>query len=62
MSLQEVAYTHGEYPRKADARGLYHWLTAASTTYHLTASMPGYCSQTRTVAVGIVVVPLETCR
>ena len=52
VSLQEVAYTHGEYPRKADARGLYHWLTAASTTYHLTASMPGYCSQTRTVAVG----------
>jgi len=40
VSVQEVAYTHGEYPRKADPRGLYHWLTAANTTYHVTFSMP----------------------
>jgi hypothetical protein len=52
VSLQEVTYTHGEYPRKADPRGLYHWLTSANTTYHITFTMPSYCSRTETVAVG----------
>jgi len=52
VAVQEVTFTHGEQPRQADARGLYHWLAAASTTYHITFSAPGYCPQTRTVAVG----------
>lgn len=52
VSVQEVSFTHGEQPRRADARGLYHWLAAANATYHLTFSMPGYCTETRTVAVG----------
>ncbi len=52
VSLQEVAFTHGESPRTADSRGIYHWLVAANATYHATYSMPGYCSETRTVSVG----------
>jgi hypothetical protein len=52
VSVQEVTFTHGESPRTADAKGLYHWLARNGQTYHLTYSMPGYCSETRTVAVG----------
>jgi hypothetical protein len=49
VSAQEVTFTHGEWPRKADPRGLYGWLVQPGNTYHLTFSMPGYCSQTQTV-------------
>ena len=52
VSVAEVTYTHGEAPRTADARGLYHWLTQSAHTYHVTYSMAGYCTETRTVAVG----------
>ncbi len=52
VSVQEVTFTHGESPRTADAKGSYHWLARNGSTYHLTYSMPGYCSETRTVAVG----------
>jgi len=59
VSVQEVTYTHGELPRTADERGLYHWLTAANTTVHLTVSYPGYCSQTLTVGVGTGPITLD---
>ncbi|MBZ5640384.1 MAG: carboxypeptidase regulatory-like domain-containing protein [Acidobacteriia bacterium] len=52
VDVQEVTFTHGESPRTADAKGNYHWLAQNGRTYHLTFSMPGYCSETRTVTVG----------
>lgn len=52
VDVQEVVFTHGEIPRRADARGLYYWLARNGQTYHLTYSQPGYCTLTRTVSVG----------
>lgn len=52
MSLQEVTFTHGEAQRSADEHGLYHWVTQANQTYHITFSSPGYVSQTHEVSVG----------
>jgi carboxypeptidase T len=52
VSVQEVTFTHGESPRTADSKGNYHWLAQNGLTYHLTFSMPGYCTETRTVTVG----------
>ena len=51
VAVQEVVFTHGESPRTADDRGLYHWLARSNQTYHVTWSLPGYCSVTQTVAV-----------
>ena len=51
LSLQEVAFTHGEEQRKADERGFYHWVTQANRAYHITFSLPGYVSQTHEVSV-----------
>ncbi len=51
IAADEVVYTHGEFPRHADSRGLYHWLAQANHSYHLTWSLPGYCSETREVNV-----------
>jgi hypothetical protein len=52
VDVQEVTFTHGEAPRRADSRGIYHWLARAGQTYHLTYSQPGYCTLQRTVTVG----------
>ncbi|MBZ5640119.1 MAG: hypothetical protein LAO51_15340 [Acidobacteriia bacterium] len=52
IDVQEVAFTHGEAPRKADAKGLYYRLARSGQTYHLAYSQPGYCPETRSVAVG----------
>jgi hypothetical protein len=52
VDVQEVVFTHGESPRRADARGLYHWLARAGQSYHLTYSQAGYCTLQRTVTVG----------
>ncbi len=49
VSVQEISLTHGEEPRRADDRGIYHWLVRPGQTYHFTWSMPGYCSETREV-------------
>ena len=52
VSLQEVTFTHGESPRHADATGKYRLLVHSNGTYHVSASLPGYCTSTQTVAVG----------
>lgn len=52
VSVDEVTYTHGESPRHADSHGLYHWLARNGQTYHVTYSLAGYCTATRTVVVG----------
>jgi hypothetical protein len=52
MSLQEVTFTHGESPRRADAKGNYHLLVHTNGTYHVSASYPGYCTSTQEIAVG----------
>jgi hypothetical protein len=52
LALQEVSFTHGEAPRRADANGNYHLLVASNGTYHATYSHPGYCTATREVVVG----------
>lgn len=52
VEVQEVLFTHGESPRRADSRGLYHWLAQSGQTYHLDFSMPGYCATSRDVTVG----------
>lgn len=52
LALNEVTFTHGEAPRKADAAGNYHLLVHTNGTYHVTYSYPGHCTATREVAVG----------
>jgi hypothetical protein len=52
VSVDEVTFTHGEAPRVADSKGLYHWLAQSGLTYHVNFSFPGYCTETRTVTVG----------
>lgn len=52
VSASQVVFTHGEAPRRADDRGLYHWLTLPGSTYTMNYSMAGYCSQTRSVTAG----------
>jgi hypothetical protein len=52
VSVSEVTFTHGEFPRTADAKGHYHWLAQDGFTYHVNYSYPGYCTETRTVTVG----------
>jgi hypothetical protein len=47
-----VTFTHGETQRHADAFGHYRRLVASGGTYHVSASYPGYCTATQTVAVG----------
>lgn len=59
VSVQEVVFTHGEAPRYADAKGRYHWLTTSGSVYHITFSMPGFCSQTHEVTVGTGPVTLD---
>lgn len=51
VGLAEVTFTHGESPRKANAKGDYRLLVAASSTNHLTVSHPGYCTVTQPVSV-----------
>lgn len=64
VGVQEVTFTHGEWPRRADARGFYHWLGQSGSTYNLTFSMDGYCSETRTATVegGPVILDVELSR
>jgi len=52
LNLQEVTFTHGESPRRADAKGNYHLLVHSNGTYHLSASYPGYCTSTQEIVVG----------
>ena len=52
LQLQEVTFTHGEAPRRADARGNYRLLVQSGRTYHVSYAAPGYCTATREVAVG----------
>ncbi len=52
LSLQEVTFTHGESPRRADAKGHYHLLVHTNGTYHVSYSYPGTCTSTQTVSVG----------
>ncbi|HEX5042862.1 MAG TPA: M14 family zinc carboxypeptidase [Candidatus Polarisedimenticolaceae bacterium] len=52
LELQEVTFTHGEAPRRADAKGNYRLLVQSGQTYHVRYSSPGYCTATREVAVG----------
>lgn len=52
VSVQEIAYTHGEAPRHADAKGHYYWLARAGQTYHVTFTKPGYCTASDAVSVG----------
>ncbi len=52
VSLQEVALTRGETPRRASAAGQFGWPVLGSRTYHATFSLPGYADQTHEVVVG----------
>lgn len=52
ISVQEVTFTHGELPRRADGKGHYQWLARAGQTYHVDFSMPAYCSITQIATVG----------
>lgn len=52
VQVDEVTFTHGESPRYAAPNGYYYWLARSGQTYHLTYSMPGYCTATRVVSVG----------
>jgi hypothetical protein len=52
VGLEEVTFTHGESPRQADAKGHYHLLAHSGGTYHLSVSLPGYCTVTQEVVVG----------
>jgi hypothetical protein len=52
LSLQEVSFTHGEWPRRADANGRYHLLVHSTGTYHVSYSFPGYCTATQQINVG----------
>jgi len=52
ISLDEVRFTNGESPRRADARGLYQWPVKGGKTYHLNVSMQGHRTESRTVQVG----------
>jgi carboxypeptidase T len=52
VALQEVTFTHGEAPRRADANGRYHLLVHSNGTYHVNASHPSYCTATQEVSVG----------
>jgi len=52
LALQEVTFTHGETPRRADATGNYHLLVHSGGTYHVSASYPGHCTATQEVVVG----------
>ncbi len=52
VGFAEVTFTHGELPRHADDRGLFHLLAQANRTYTLQVSHPGYCTVARSVAVG----------
>ncbi len=52
VSVQEVHFTHGELPRRADSRGLYQWLAESGKSYHFRWSKEGYCPKTRELSVG----------
>jgi len=52
LAVQEITFTHGESPRRADARGNYRLLARDGQTYHVDYSAPGYCATSRAVAVG----------
>jgi hypothetical protein len=52
VGLDEVTLTHGESPRRADAKGHYHLLVHSGGTYHLSVSLPGYCTVSQEVVVG----------
>ena len=53
LNLQEVTFTHGEAPRKADAAGNYHLLVHSNGTYHVSYSAPGHCTATQAIASGL---------
>ncbi|HET9298782.1 MAG TPA: M14 family zinc carboxypeptidase, partial [Candidatus Polarisedimenticolaceae bacterium] len=52
LQIEEVTFTHGEAPRRADSKGNYRLLVQSGQTYHARYSLPGYCTATREVAVG----------
>jgi len=52
LNLQEVTFTHGESPRRADAKGNYHLLVHSNGTYHVSYAYPGHCTATQEVVVG----------
>lgn len=52
VELDEITFTHGESPRHADAKGHYHLLAQSGATYHLSVSLPAYCTVTQEVVVG----------
>jgi hypothetical protein len=52
VAVQEITYTHGEAPRRADAKGHYAWLARSGQAYHVTFTKPGYCTVTDAVTVG----------
>jgi len=59
LGLQEVAFTHGESPRRADAKGRRRFLVHSGATYHVSASFPDYCATTQAVVVGTGPVGLD---
>lgn len=59
VAYDEVTYTHGEAPRRTDARGYYRLLAKANTPYHVTASAAGYCPLTQAVSVATGPAALE---
>ena len=52
LNLQEVTFTHGEAPRRADANGNYHLLVHSGGTYHVSYAYPGRCTATQEIVVG----------
>ena len=51
VSLAEVRYPNGEFPRHADQRGVFQFLAESWKAYTATFTLPGYCVEQRQVAV-----------
>lgn len=59
VTAKEITFTHGEYPRHADAHGYYHWLGKDGKTFNLRFELPGYCPEERPVSFGTGPVHLD---
>jgi hypothetical protein len=52
VDVEEVPFIHNEFPRYASEKGFYFRPLPQNSTFNVTFSSPGYCSETRTVNIG----------
>jgi carboxypeptidase T len=52
VDVEEIPLIHNETLRHASSKGFYARVTPKNSTYHVTFSKTGYCSETKEIAVG----------